>query len=525
LGQNTNAGSASRDTAVGRAAIIIVALSTTAKIAGFLRDRTLAVSFGVGPDCDAYLVAVWLPGVMVATMTAAIGAALLPVFSGLRVGGHEARAWRVSSAILNITAIICGILTVASIAWADEIARLAAPGFSESTAGLTARLLRITLPSTVFIGAFAVGSAVLQSYRRFAPAAAGPIVVNAATILAVVIFGRRIGIASAAYGLLSGYVIQALMLARFLPRGARSYSPTLGLRDPGTLQVLRLAVPVVAYGVLSQTSGLIEKYLASGLEEGSVSALTFANKLVLLPVGLFSVAVSTAMFPGMAEAAGRGDNGYLRATIERGVRMLAYVTLPASVGLVCLRRPIVSALFERGAFGAEATATTASAVLWYSTGMLFLSVQPVFERAFNALRDTVTPSVAGVSRIILYAVAAAPLSRWMGHQGIALTTSITSALTCVSLGTVLWRRLGAEVRWREAGSFLLGVSAGCALMVVTVSWALRLATAVLGGRLVPVLVSVGSGAAIYFVVTAALGVGEATHIIRQGIQKMLGHRG
>ncbi|MGE5485110.1 MAG: murein biosynthesis integral membrane protein MurJ [Ignavibacteriales bacterium] len=500
--------------AVGRAAILIAALSTTAKVAGFLRDRTLAVSFGVGSECDAYIVASWLPGLMVTMMTAAIAAALLPVFTGLRVGGDEARAWRVSSSILNMTVIVSGILAVAGMVWAGPVARMAAPGFSASTAGLTASLLRITLPSTVFIGVFSVASAVLHSYRRFAPPAAGPILVNAATIVSVVVLGPRIGVASAAYGLLAGYALQAVALLLFLPRAPRSYTPTLGLRDPGTIQVLRLAVPVVAYSAFSQASGLIEKYIASGLEAGSVSALAFANKLVLLPVGLFSVAVSTAMFPGMAEAAGREDYRYLRETIEKGMRMLAYMTIPAAAGLMYLRHPIVSALFERGAFDAGATAMTASAVLWYSAGMLFQSVQPILERAFNASRDTLTPSAAGVARIVLYTALAVPLSRYMGHQGIALTMSVTSALTCMSLGVVLCRRLEAEVRWRDVAWFLLRVSAGCGVMTAAAAGALRLVTPVLGGRLAPVLASVGLGAAAYFCVTALLRVEEAVHIVR-----------
>jgi putative peptidoglycan lipid II flippase len=514
---------------VGGAAAVISVLAAAAKVAGFLRDRTLAVAFGVGAESDAYMVAAWVPGLIVTLVTSGVVTGLLPVFTGMTAVGRRDRAWRVASAVLSGTVLGCAVLTAFGMAFPQSIVLALAPGFPLETAALTTKLLRISLPAMLFIGLFAVESAVLQSHKRFTLSAAGPVVVNACTIAGIVLLSRRMGIAGAMLGTVAGYAAQSLLLLPSVAWRWGRFSPGAGVRDPEFREVMRLAGPVLVLSVFSHASGVIEKYLASGLTPGSVAALSFANKLVLLPAGLFSAALSTAMFPRMAEASAREDRDSLRRFVLGGSRALAYLAIPAAVGLAAMRRPIVRALFESGAFGSAATEATAAAVLWYSAGMLFWCVNPVLERAFAATKDTMTPSAAGIARVAAFGLAAAPLSRALGHEGIALAASATAGLACIFLWVVLASRLRIEIGRAEVLSFLVRVAIGCGAMVASTTWALR-RVAILGldGGVVATLACVGAGGAVYLVTTYALGVAEARDLARAaaaGIRRMRGRWG
>ncbi|NPV70747.1 MAG: murein biosynthesis integral membrane protein MurJ [Firmicutes bacterium] len=515
IGENAGYKTATRgEGAVAGASAVIAGVAGLAKLAGFLRDRSLGIAFGAGSESDAYLVATWLPPLLVAVIVSAVNTSLLPVFTELRVRGENRAAWRLVSAVLNLAVVVSGALMVAGLVWAGDLARLVAPGFDEATTATTALLLKITMPCMVFLTLHAVGSTVLHSFRCFAPPAAGAVLVNAATIAAIVFGAGRWGIGAVALGTVTGYALQAVLLAPFLRGRWGHYSTSLGLRDPNVRRVLVLAAPVTAVAALSQVSGVIEKYLASGLSAGSIAALTFASKLIMLPTGLFAIAVSTVVFPVMAEAASRGDLESVNSSVQRGTRILVYVTLPAVVGLSALRYPVVQALFEKGAFGPEATEATALAVLCYSASMLFKSVEPVFGRAFHAMQDTLTPSAITLAGVPLFGVTAVLLSGPLGHAGIALATSLSSAVVFAVNVALLRRRHHVSPGVTALSSFVLRLVIPCGVMAGVSFAALAAARAIGVGRAIAMLSAVGAGAVAYFVATLVTGVKEARDAVR-----------
>jgi putative peptidoglycan lipid II flippase len=210
---------------------------------------------------------------------------------------------------------------------------------------------------------------------------------------------------------------------------------------------------------------LINTIIASFLAGGSVSYLYYADRLVEFPLGIFGIAVATAALPTLSEAAARRQTGALRETLSFSLRLSAFVSLPAAVGLFVLSEPIVRVLYQHGRFGPTETAGTAGALAVYATGLVGFSASKIAVQAFYALGDTRTPVKISLATMTLNSALAALLARPLGHIGLALATSAAALVSAVLLTVLLRRRLpgppvpGARAAWLR----ILGVSAALAL--------------------------------------------------------------
>jgi putative peptidoglycan lipid II flippase len=226
------------------------------------------------------------------------------------------------------------------------------------------------------------------------------------------------------------------------------YVPVLTLRDPGVREVLRLMAPRVLGLAAVHLNFLVNTNIASRLGEGAVSALNYAWLLMLLPQGVFAQAVATAVFPTFADQAARGEQETMRRTLTTTLRMVFFVTIPAAVGLLILRRPLVALLFERGAFRASSTEAVAWALAFYALGLVGHAGVEIIVRAFYALHDTWTPVWVGGLAMGLNVVLSLTLSAafaWAGlppHGGLALANSVATLLEMVGLMALLRPRLG-----------------------------------------------------------------------------------
>ncbi|MEE4603080.1 MAG: lipid II flippase MurJ, partial [Desulfobacteraceae bacterium] len=221
---------------------------------------------------------------------------------------------------------------------------------------------------------------------------------------------------------------------------------------PGLKRVGTLIPPVIVGGAVYQINILVGTLLASLLEQGSVTYLYFADRLVQFPLGIFAIATATAVLPSLSRQAAAGDIDKLKDTFDHTLKLVFFITIPASVGLIVLREPIVALLFKRGEFDVRATLLTAQALLYYSMGLWAFSAVRIVAAVFFALQDTRTPAImAGISivaNIFLGVVLMNPLS----HGGLALATSLASMLNLGLLLGVLRTRLG-NLGWKSiAGS-------------------------------------------------------------------------
>jgi putative peptidoglycan lipid II flippase len=289
------------------------------------------------------------------------------------------------------------------------------------------------------------------------------------------------------------------------------YTPVLGLRDPGVHEVGRLMLPRVLGQAAVQLNFLVNTILASGLAAGSLSALNYAWLLMLLPQGVFAQSVATAAFPTFSAQAARGQQAEMRATLAATLRAVLYLAVPAAVGLVVLREPLVALIFERGAFTSTSTHLVAAALALYALGLPAHSAVENVVRAFYAQHDTKTPVLIGVVAMGLNIGLSLALPRlfealgWAPHGGLALSNSLATTAEMAVLLALIRRRLGGLEGRKLAGS-LARTGLAAALMGATaggVAWLLAGRSAWLAGGL-----AVAAGVAVYAGVSLALGAPE-----------------
>lgn len=432
---------------VFKAAGVISVVTVASRLLGYLRDALLAARFGATYLTDAYVVAQDLP----ASLYSAVGAALVTVFipvyrESIQKRGEEA-AWRLVNTVLNLTLLISAVLLLFGLGLAPLYIPLLVPGLPEEPTALAISLTRTMLPMLLFMGMGGVASAVLNANRRFTPPAMVGMVNNLPVVLMLLLVSQAWQIHWVAWAVVFGAVAGALMQMPFLPKLGFRYRPQIDWRDPGLVQVARLILPVLVTTVVIQFQDFVDRFLASNLAEGSISALNYAVKVNSLPYGVVGAAISTVLYPSLAEHAAGERIADLRQTITTGMRSIAFVLLPMALGLLVFREEIVKIIFERGAFDLNATEATAFALQFYSLGILFFGWQDFLLRCFFSLQDTRTPMQSSILLVVLTVAFKVMLVGPLAHGGLALGSTLAAALSVLFLLWQLRRRLNGIGGW------------------------------------------------------------------------------
>jgi putative peptidoglycan lipid II flippase len=397
----------------------------------------------------------------------ALGSAFIPTFAGLLAQERRRDAWRLASAIINLLMLLLTVLSfLASLLAGPLVRHIIAPGFTPAQQALTAHLMRLMLLTPIIFGVSGVLMGVLNSHQHFLTPALAPSLYNFAIIAGALWLSPSLGVEGLAIGVVVGALLHLLVQMPALCRLDGFYAPILGLRDANVREVGRLMLPRTIGLAAVQVNFLVNTILASRLPAGSLSALNYAWLIMLLPQGIFAQAVATAAFPTFSAQAARGEMSAFRSTVSATLRATLYLSVPASVGLILLRRPLVQVLLQRGAFDAHSTAWVASALAFYAIGLVGHSAVEILSRAFYALHDTLRPVLVGLGAMGLNVILSLLLGRpteagGMGHTGLALANSTATLLEMIVLMVLLARRAGG-LPWREMSASLgrITLSAG-----------------------------------------------------------------
>jgi putative peptidoglycan lipid II flippase len=425
---------------IARAAVIIMIMNLMSRVLGFVRETVIAKQFGATVLTDAYLVAYTLPYFLQAVLGMALVTSIVPVVTKYLVKGEEQEAWKIASITLNWTALLMAFFTLLGIVGARGLVYLTAPGFDASTTDLAVTLTIIMFPSIIFMGIGMLMTGILNARKSFAVAAFAPGFSSLVIILSVIFFGKY-GIELLAWGTFLSMVGAMLIQVPVLRKAGFRYSWSWNLRHPEVKGIFINLVPIFLGVAVNQLYLAINRFFASGLAEGSISALNYASKLMNLPLGIFVFAISSAIFPTLSEQAIREDRHSLAVTLVRGLKMVLLITLPAAAGLMALKTPIVKLLFERGAFDATATKMTADALFYFCVGMFAMAANMVITRAYYALRDVNTPLYMGLFSIVVNIIASVLLVKNMGHSGLALANTLAAAFNTVAMYIFLRKHL------------------------------------------------------------------------------------
>jgi putative peptidoglycan lipid II flippase len=380
--------------------------------------------------------------------------AFVPVFTEAIAQGDRKEAMRLAVSALKLLLICLSVVAVIGVLSAPLIIKLIAPGFSQSPEkmALTVTLTRIMFPYLVFIGLVALCMGILNVLGHFAAPSIAPVLLNLAMIGSVFSVSRfsdsqTVQVVGLAVGVLIGGVLQLTLQLPFLVKHGVRFWKKSGLWHPSMKQVGILILPTIFGAAVYQINILVGTLLASLLPAGSISYLYYADRLVQFPLGIFAQAAATAVLPSLSRQASEGDRSGMGETFGHAMSLVLFITIPAMVGLIVLRVPIVALLFKRGAFDLEATRLTSDALLYYVLGLWAFSAVRIVVSTLYAMQDTRTPvktATIAIAANILFGIA---LMGPMKHCGLALATSLSSMVNLMLLVIVLRKKLGV-IRWR-----------------------------------------------------------------------------
>jgi len=472
----------------------------------------IAGYFGTGLFADAFIAAFRIPNVLRRLFgEGSLGIAFVPVFSEYLTREGRKEALHLACSALRMLTVILLVVAIVSVLTAPWITRMIAYGFLETPAKfeLTVSLTRFMVPYVFFIGMLALCMAVLNVFGHFAAPALAPALLNLAMIGAMLAAASvsadpTFRVYALAFGVLLGGLLQLSLQIPFLIReGLRFWRKTIWIH-PAMRRVGSLFIPATAGAAVVQINSLVGNLLASFLETGSVSYLYFADRLVQFPLGLFGISAAIAALPSFARQAASADFTGLKETFAFSLNTVLFVTVPSAVGLILLREPIVSLLFQRGAFDATATRMTAVALLYYAVGLWAFASLRIVASVFYALQDAVTPVRCAALSMLANLVLGLLLMKPMNHAGLALALSLAAMLNLVMLLVALRRRLGVLGGRRIVGS-ACKTTLGSAIMGAGVWLAAGRVipgdAAMTGGRLTGLLVTIGFGILIYALVS------------------------
>lgn len=426
-------------------AAAIVALSgLVSRLLGLLRDRLLAGTFGAGDILDAYFAAYRIPDLIYNLLVVgALAAAFLPVVSEYLERGHEGRreAYRLANALLAVSVLALAALSLVLAVFAPVLLGLVAPGFGNAQRALTVLFTRIMLLQPILLGLSSIVSGLLLAHHRFFAYAAAPVLYNLGIILGVLFFVPALGPVGLAWGVVLGAVLHVAVQLPALVRTGFRLRPTFRLWHPGVATISALFLPRLIGLLAGQVSGLVVTVVGSGLLAGSIAAYLLAENLQAVPIGIVGVSLAVAAFPFLSSAAARNDVAGFSGTLVRGLRILFFLTLPASVFLLLLRAQVVRVVLGAGAFDWEDTQATFTVLGILALSVVAQSTVPLLARAFFSLHDTRTPmwaSLAAIAANIAGAVLLAP--RW-GVAGLAAAFTGASLLHFLVLLAFLHQRL------------------------------------------------------------------------------------
>ena len=432
---------------ITKAAGTVGAATLLSRILGFIRDVVVAWFFGAGLAADAFFMAFTIPNLLRRLFAeGSLTISFVPVFTECLFKRGREEAFRLARSAWWLLTLVLAAVALLGVLFAPLIVKLIAGGFLSSPEkfDLTVLLTRIMFPYIFFISLVALAMGILNALGHFAAPALAPVLLNLTMIASVLLLSPHLAQPSKglAIGVIIGGVLQLALQIPFMVRNGFHLLVGSPLYHPAIKRIALLMVPAIFGAAVYQMNIVVSRLLASHLPEGSVSYLYYADRLVQFPLGIFAIAVATAVLPSLSKQAALDDMAGLRLSFSYALKLIFFITIPAMTGLIILREPIVRLLFQRGAFDPATTRLTAEALLYYGLGLWAFSGVRIVVSTFYALQDTKTPVKMAVISLFVNIVLSLLLMRPMRHSGLALATSLASGVNLILLIGALKKRLG-----------------------------------------------------------------------------------
>jgi putative peptidoglycan lipid II flippase len=524
--------SSSSNRQIARAAGTVMVAMIASNLAGLAAKMLTANAFGTGAESQAFYAANRFPDILFNLVAGgALGSAFIPTFTTFLTRDERSQAWKLASAVSNlVTIILVGLCLISAIFARQIVEYILVPGFTDpELLTLTANLMRVMLISPVIFGLSGLVMGILNAHQVFLYPALAPAMYQVGWILGIVVLAPHLGIFGLAWGTVLGALLHLLVQVPMLLRlPGQSYSLSLGKNFPAVGEVARLMGPRLFGVAVVQLNFLVNTNLASGMPDGSLSGINYAFPLMIMPEAAIAQSIAIAALPTFSAQVARGRPEDMRSSLAASLRGVLLLAIPATLGLILLRVPLVSLVYERGSFTPESTRLVAWALLWYAAGLVGHSIVEIVSRAFYALHDTRTPVSVGVAAMGLNLAfslgfsALFPRIGWAPLGGLALANSLATFIEAGTLLFLMRRRLGGLEGKQILTVVLSAGAASLAMAAALWGWSSWLngrsaALVTLGG--------VGIGGLVYLLGLVLLRVNEVSLLIHALIRRFIPQKG
>ncbi|MDP9147865.1 MAG: murein biosynthesis integral membrane protein MurJ, partial [Acidobacteriota bacterium] len=447
-----------------KSASIISAVTIFSRILGYVRDQRYALLLGTSHIADSFILAYRIPNLFRRLVgEGSMSASFIPVFTTYMREKSREEVWEFANNLFWTLALVLAIITVLGMVFSPAVIHAFTPASAKNLHWDEAIALnRIIFPYLFFIGLAALAMGILNCFHIFGLPAATPVFLNLSIILfsvGAVWHYFKSPATSLAVGVLVGGALQFLIQVPSLVQKGMHFTFGISFSHPGIQNVARLMLPRF-FGIgIGQINFFIDTYFLNNakMPQGSLTALYLADRVMELVLGGYAIAVATAILPMMSHQAAAKDYESLKRTLSFSVRIVAFITVPAAIGLIILREPIIRVLFQHGEFVAASTRLTARALLYSAMGLPALASVKLIVPAFYSTRDTRTPVAVAVGslvlNIVLNIIFISFLFKRVQNGGPALATSIASFMDFVALFIIFRLRYGTLGGKRIARSF------------------------------------------------------------------------
>ncbi len=410
-------------------AVLMFVITLGSRVAGFVREMVYADVYGTGYIMDAYVLSQSIPLIVAGAFLDPIGVAYMPVFSEVFEKEGKEASYKFTNKIITMILFICSIVISLEILLSQKIVAVFAPKFTLEAKDLTAFYLSVTLTCTIFTCLSSIMIAFLQYNKRFLATTLLGYILDIAVILAAIISKRTVP-QVLVLGLFGGGMLKMIFL--FVIAKTEGYSYKLSFKlDDYVKRVFSLAIPVFLSSSLGQINAFVDKTLAAGLDEGSVSALSYGYMFCGLIPALTTSIIGVLLYPEINRAANKEDYERFNLLTQKSITVSLMIAIPASLGVLAFSREIIQSIYQHGSFTAESTELTSAALFFYGLGMIFTSMRGLLVQILYSLKGMKYGTFSSMISIAVNISLDLLLVKYMGHRGLALATSIAAATTCV----------------------------------------------------------------------------------------------
>lgn len=426
---------------LARAAGQIMFITIISKILGFLRDTMTAGAFGANIESDAYMTALIIPTMLFGLFGMAISTTFIPFLSdSLKKNGKE-DMFNFANSVINIIMFISIVLCALGWIFTGELVRFIAPKFDGAKFNLTVELTRLSIINILFMSLNSGYMAILQTLDDFAAPSAVGIAMDLPIIIYLLI-EKNHTIMGLTIVTIIGCGAQILIQIPWLIKNRYRYSFKINFKDPRLKEMLMLILPVIMGVGINQINTFVDRVMASGLSDGSISALQYANRINSIVYSIFAAAIVTVMYPTLSKSIDKNDFTQFKKYMSKAINNINIIMIPSTVGIMILRTTIISVLFKHGAFDEKSVYMTSDALLFLSIGIGVLGIRDIYNRAFYSMQDTKTPmrnTAIGVGVNIILNIL---LTKHLGIKGLTLATTSSIVVCTVLLIVNLKKRIG-----------------------------------------------------------------------------------